>query len=303
MRCWQHQGRWYVRTPAKLNLFLDIHGRRPDGYHELETLMVQIGIYDTLCFEEEDSDESHLRLIDVGRRSNGTTHRSDGVPVGPENLILQAVRALQKLTGIDRQVRITLRKQIPVSSGLAGGSSDAAATLVGLNHCWNLGLNRAALFDIGTRLGSDVNFFLAGTSAAVCRGRGELIEPVAIRPGLPFVVVRPRTGLATAEVYRHCRVSSDARTAEPLVQALRRGRIRATAARMHNALQQPAERLSSDISALRHRFEDLPVAGHQMTGSGTAYFGFCRHQRLARRLAQKLQQERLGEVFATRSVS
>lgn len=303
MRCWQQAEAVFVRAPAKLNLFLEIHARRPDGYHELETLMVRIGIYDTLCFEEEDSEESHLRLLDAGGCFPGMTNRRGDVPQGSDNLILQAVRALQQYAGVDRQVRITVWKRIPVASGLAGGSSDAAATLLGLNHLWGLQLSRAELLHLGASLGSDINFFLAETSAAVCRGRGEIIQPVVLPVGLAFVVVRPFGGLSTAAVFRQCQVPAKARSVQPLLVALREGQIHQAGRLMHNALQEPAEVLHSEISTLRKRFRALTLAGHQMTGSGTAYFGLCPDRRVAHRIAGVLRAERRGEVFATQSVT
>lgn len=308
MHCWRDGRLLFVRTPAKLNLFLDIHARRPDGFHELETLAVRVGIYDTLCFQEEESEESHLRLFDTGVRSAGTEPRGSGlrltdVPAGPDNLVLRAVRALQEHTGADRQVRITVWKQIPVASGLAGGSSDAAAVLVGLNRFWGLKLDSAELLKIGAALGSDVNFFLARSSAAVCRGRGELIEPVRLPVAVPFVVARPQSGLSTAEVYGRCRPSAAPRPVEPLLRALQRGEIGRAATLLHNALQGPAAELNSDVSVLRRHFERLPVAGHQMTGSGTAWFGLCFNRAGARRAAARLRAVGVDRVFATTSVT
>lgn len=297
MRCWQHKSTVRALAPAKLNLFLEIHARRPDGFHELETLMVRAGICDTLCFEEEDSDTSHLRIRNAETRTPGGNAPPD-LSAGEDNLILRAVRAVQSHAGVDRQVRITLEKRIPVASGMAGGSSDAAATLVGLNRLWDLGLGRDELFELGASLGSDVNFFLCGAFAAVCRGRGELIEPLPVPADLSFVVVRPHSGLSTAEVFRHCRPSANARPVGPLVDALRRGHPRAIASRMFNALQSPAEGLNSEVRALRNRFESLPTAGHLMTGSGTAYFGLCPNRRTAKQLAARLSAEGLGRVFS-----
>lgn len=298
MRCWQHGPILRIRTPAKLNLFLDIHARRPDGFHELETLMVRVGLFDTLRFEEEDSEASHLRIVDSGERIDPL--RSSPMPELPadgNNLILRAVQALQDFTGENRTTRITLEKKIPVASGMAGGSSNAAATLVALNHLWQLGLSRDDLFEIGAGLGSDVNFFLSGANAAVCRGRGEIIEPVAVPADLSFVIVRPHTGLSTAEVFRHCRPSETIRPARPLVEALQAGRIGRAGTLLFNALQRPAETINPEIRALRKRFASLPVTAHQMTGSGTAYFGLCSNRKLARRIAARLNSENLGRVF------
>ena len=157
-----------VHTPAKLNLSLEVLGRRPDGYHELETVMVSIGLYDTLLFTEDRAHETRLRCHSVVTQSR---HRSE-LSSGPDNLIVQAAELLRQTTGCDRGVTIDLWKRIPMQAGLGGGSSDAAATLVGLNRFWQLGLSSSELHDLASQLGSDVNFFLDSPIAANARGVG-----------------------------------------------------------------------------------------------------------------------------------
>lgn len=299
MRCWQLGQSLCVRAPAKLNLFLEIHGKRPDGFHELETLMVRVGIYDTLRFKQEESEASSLRIVSVGERNNPANSADHTVPTDESNLILRAVRAIQEYAGVNRQTRVTVKKEIPVASGMAGGSSDAAATLIGLNRFWQLGLSRDQLCEIGATLGSDVNFFLAGSNAAVCKGRGEIIEPLAVPADLSFVIVRPRSGLSTAEVFKHCRPSDAVRSIGPLVDAMQNGQSGAIAANLFNALQAPAESLNSEIQLLTARLGQLPTLGHLMTGSGTACFGLCPNRRTAQRLAARLHSEGWGRVFTT----
>jgi 4-diphosphocytidyl-2-C-methyl-D-erythritol kinase len=301
-QCWLGQ-KLFVQSPAKLNLFLHIHGKRPDGFHELETLMVPIGIFDTLSFETEESTESRLRIVDAGARLDESAAEIASVSTGPDNLILRAVRAVQEYAGISRQVRITAWKRIPPASGMAGGSGNAAATLLGLNRFWNLGLSPAELFPLGASLGSDVNFFLGGGCAAVCRGRGERIEPLRIPNSMYFVVVRPFTGLSTPAVFRQWTAAGESANVEPLVAALRQGRSASAAKLLRNALQPPAEELNSEVAALKRCFDRLPVDGHLMTGSGTAYFGLCASRRLADRLSVFLRSQSLGRVFATQMLT
>ena len=303
MRLWQLGQRLFVRSPAKLNLFLNIHGKRPDGFHELETLMVPIGIFDTLSFETEDSNESRLRIIDCGEKSSESEAGIGSIPNGPDNLILRAVRAVQDFTGIDKQVRMTAWKTIPPASGMAGGSGNAAAALLGLNRFWNLGMTQADLLHLGASLGSDVNFFFGDGSAAVCRGRGEQIESIRFPNSLYFVVVRPFSGLSTAAVFRQWKPTGRSKHVESLVRMLHAGRITSAAKLLYNALQTPAEELNTEVAAIKRQFDRLPFDGHLMTGSGTAYFGICSHRRLAQRLAAHLRMLRLGRVFATQIVS
>jgi len=150
---------------------------------------------------------------------------------------------------------------------------------------------------LGARLGSDIPFFLCSTSAAICRGRGEVVEPLPLRARFWFVIARPQSGLSTADVFRHCRPSSISWSAPQLADELARGRLQAAAGRFHNALQEPAERLSPDVTRLKTAFARQPFAGHMMSGSGTSYFGMCRSRRQAVQLAARLKATRLGDVF------
>ena len=178
-----------VRAPAKVNLFLEVLRRRPDGYHELATLMTAVSLYDTLLFGDDPSGTVRLRC-----------DRPD-LSAGPDNLVCRAAELLRRRTGRDLGAVIRLWKRIPMPAGLGGGSSDAAAALAGLNALWRLGLSRAELAGLGAELGSDVPFFFAAP-AAWCMGRGEKVEPFALGRPLDFVLVSPPVGLSTAEVFR-----------------------------------------------------------------------------------------------------
>src|SRR5438045_753982 len=176
-------------APAKVNLFLEVVGKRPDGFHELRTLMAAVSLYDTLTFAP--APPGPIRLS------------CPGVPLstGPENLVVRAAEALRRYAGTDAGADVVLTKRIPLAAGLAGGSTDAAATLVGLNRLWGLGLSRAELMPLAAGLGSDVAFFLA-PPCAWCTGRGEVVEPWPLGARLHLVLVAPPFGLGTADVYR-----------------------------------------------------------------------------------------------------
>src|SRR4051812_16244259 len=155
-----------VLAPAKLNLFLEVLGRRPDGYHEIETLMVTVDLYDALTVTELDSEGIILECDDPT------------LPTGKENLVVKAAERLKAAASCPRGARIGLKKAIPAQAGLAGGSSDAAATLVALDQVWDLRMPAPALYAVAAEIGSDVAFFLHGPSA-ICRGRGEQVEALA----------------------------------------------------------------------------------------------------------------------------
>lgn len=297
MRCLSETSALTLFAPAKLNLFLQVLGKRPDGYHELDTLMVSVGIYDSLRFTEEPSGGIELRCRDAGSIFRRDADRGQTLPTGEDNLVVRAARLLQESTGTRRGARIELCKRIPLAAGLGGGSSDAAATLVGLNRFWKLGLSSPELHALAARLGSDVNFFLSPTPLARCRGRGEQIEPLRLPLALHFVIARPRTGIATAQVFKHCRPEATAPSANDLVEKLSRGELGNAGKLLHNSLQAPAEQLNDEVLQLKRTFDRLPFLGHQLTGSGTSYFGLCANRDHASRLAARVRAESPADYF------
>jgi 4-diphosphocytidyl-2-C-methyl-D-erythritol kinase len=289
-----------VETPAKLNLFFEVLTRRADGYHEIETLMCPIDLYDTLRFREDPDGQLGLQCERVTGSVGGGHPEPIEVPEGPENLAWRAVELLRRRAGIGRGARLRLVKRIPTAAGLGGGSSDAAAALVAANLGWKLGWSREALARLAAELGSDVPFFLAG-GPALCRGRGELIEPVADSLALHCVVIRPPEGLATAAVYAACRPARRAESPRPLLKALQQGDLRRAGRLLHNRLSPAAEELSPWVRRVREALARMDLPGHLMSGSGTACFGLCRDARHARRAARRLRATGLGTVFAVRS--
>jgi 4-diphosphocytidyl-2-C-methyl-D-erythritol kinase len=298
-----------LRAPAKVNLSLRVLAKRPDGYHDLETLMVAIGLWDTLhftCGHDEGPISLQVRVL-TGRGSVATSTAAEtSVPVlcpEADNLVWKAADLLRREAGESRGVSIHLEKRIPWQAGLAGGSSDAATTLLGLNRLWGLDWPLERLRELGARLGSDVPFFLAGSSAAVCRGRGELVEPVSLGRSLPLVVLKPPSGLSTPLVFRHCRPEADSTSdCAALVTDLRAGHLARGATRLCNSLQTAAESLNEDVRNARAAFQRLPFLGHRMSGSGTSWFGLCRNWSEALSLGARLRALRLGEVFVVRSL-
>ncbi|MBX3415371.1 MAG: 4-(cytidine 5'-diphospho)-2-C-methyl-D-erythritol kinase [Pirellulales bacterium] len=289
-----------VSAPAKLNLFLEVLGRRSDGYHELETLLVPIALFDTLRVHDDAHGQISLTCeFAVGYRAEAQLETED-FPEGTDNSAVKAVWLLRERAGLRRGIRIHLVKRIPSAAGLAGGSSDAAAALVAADRLWRLGLPRTELLQFAAEVGSDVPFFL-GDGPAMCRGRGERIEPLELAANLHFVVVRPPVGLSTADVFRVCRPAEQARDAAPLVDALRRGKVESAGRLFHNRLQPAAESLSPWIRRLNAAFAGLDVLGHQMSGSGSSYFGLVRHARQAQHVAARLRARGLGQVYAVRA--
>ena len=274
-----------VLAPAKLNLFLEILGRRPDGYHDLESLMVAVDLYDTL----------HLTLDATG----AITLRCDDptLPTGRENLVVRAAERLKAESGCPLGATIELSKAIPAQAGLAGGSSDAAGTLVALDQLWDLRLDPDRLDALAGEIGSDVAFFRK-TPAAICRGRGERVESLSLAQSLHFVLVCPPIGLSTADVYRNLTPPERPRPIGPVVEALVTGRPDALGRSLFNRLQPVAERLQPALVRVRDELACLgpSLDGHLMSGSGSAYFGLGRDRDAVDDAARRLETLGLGWV-------
>jgi 4-diphosphocytidyl-2-C-methyl-D-erythritol kinase len=281
-------------APAKVNLYLEILGKRSDGYHEIATLLVAISLFDTL--ELADVASSEIRL---------ECDRLD-LSIGSDNLVYRAAQLLRQRTGERRGATIRLRKRIPVAAGLGGGSSDAAAALAGLNVLWHLGLAAAELMAIGNELGSDVAFFFA-TGAAWCTGRGEVAAPLTLASSLWLVLVCPPFGLATADVYRVATVPDQPRDGTALLRAAKSGDVEELGRQLYNRLQPAALQLCPALADYRSRLLKLQPAGHLMSGSGSSWFALCRNpveaQRIARGLRSGTEEANSPRVFIAQSCS
>ena len=293
-----------VHSPAKINLFFEILGKRSDGFHEIETLMAPVDLCDTLVAVDEPKGDIHLDAAwAAGDRVAGDGAAGDGaealgeLPPSENNLAYRAADLLRRRAGIDRGIRMSLVKRIPSAAGLGGGSSDAAAALLAANAVWGLAWSREALAELAAELGSDVPFFL-GRGAALCSGRGERVEHVAGIGTLHLVIVRPPEGLSTAAVYGRASVPAEPRHALELINALRQGDERRLGELIYNRLEGAAEKLSPWIGRLRHELAADDCLASRMSGSGSAYFGICRHARHARRVARRLAARGLGRVYA-----
>jgi 4-diphosphocytidyl-2-C-methyl-D-erythritol kinase len=185
-----------VLAPAKINVSLKILRRRDDGFHEIETLITPITLCDHIEIERNDSSSSEIEF-----------HCDDpSVPADEDNLIVRAARAFFAATKLKRAISIELKKKIPHGAGLGGGSSDAASTLLALNELFNTNLPRESLAKIAETVGSDVPFFIF-ESAALCKGRGELVTPLRLKDKLSLLLLKPEFGVSTAWAYSHWRDS------------------------------------------------------------------------------------------------
>jgi len=262
--------------------------------------MISINLYDTLTFTEEENGSIELRVTGP---TAGTHHSQSLVPSDQENLVVKAARLLRQRAGISSGVRIHLEKRIPVAAGLAGGSSNAAASLVALNQFWHTGLSTAELMEPAAELGSDISFFVPSCRAAVCSGRGEIVEPVVIRSPLHFVVARPRTGLSTAAVFSQLDLDQPQHEIIGIRNAIESRSVNQLVQHLHNRLQSVAREINTDIVELQQELSQLPIAGQLMSGSGSSCFAMCHTHRQAVRLAAALRNRLPVSVFVAQCSS
>jgi 4-diphosphocytidyl-2-C-methyl-D-erythritol kinase len=281
-----------VLAPAKINLFLELHGRRPDGFHDIETVMQTVALYDEIV----------LRL----RPEPGVTLRcSDpSLPDGPENLAYRAAEWL--LRERDRQggVAIGLTKRIPAGAGLGGGSSDAAGVLVGLNELFELGLGKDELGGCAARLGSDIAFFVWG-GTALCTGRGEIVRPVPSRLDAFAVISCPPVAISTAEAYRRAGImglTAGDRDASLMLASCAQGRLAPVWAAQFNRFEPVAFACAAAVKGAKDTLSRAAGAPALVSGSGAAVYALVETQEIADRAADALRARAAGDVFVARTV-
>ena len=250
-----------ARVPAKVNLELLVGARRADGYHALSTVFHAVSLYDDVTVSVDDV---------WGVSVSGPL--SEGVPEGENNLAMRAARLVQGRFDV-QPVHVSIRKGIPVSGGMAGGSADAAATLVALDHLWDLGLDREELEELAAELGSDVPFLVVG-GTAIGSGRGELLAPVLARGTYHWVFALAQGGLSTPAVYAECdRLRGSGQVPEPvanpaLMSALRSGDPHELAPQLANDLQEAAISLRPDLGEVLAAGMEYGALGGIVSGSG-----------------------------------
>ena len=261
-----------INAPAKINLFLEIHGKRLDGFHELETVMATVNLYDCLRFRLRDDDQIRLSLENPNSRRIETVQ----IPEDDRNLVVKALMLLrsraQEGNGRPLGCDVSLYKRIPAEAGLGGASSNAAAASIAGTKLWELDYSQNRLATLASELGSDVPFFLFG-GAAVCQGRGEKITPIRSTPGIQIVVAKLPQGLVTGEVFSRCEIPAVPKSAAETITSIATGRSVKIAAALFNRLQPVASQMTNHVEILAEAFREINCPGHQMTGSGTSYFG------------------------------
>jgi len=254
-----------LRSPAKLNLVLDVLAKRSDGFHELRTVFERIDLCDRITLT--------LRKDALVRIACDHPH----VPKGPKNLAMKAAKQLQADMGISSGVTITIDKKIPVAAGLAGGSSNAAAVLMGLNRLWRLKLSQKQLAEYAGRIGSDVAFFIYNTPFALGEGRGEKIRALPIGVKLWHVLVTPKVKMYTKEVFGrlNLKLTKKRDNVNILLPCLRRGVPSGIGGALANDLEQAILSLRPDFAGLKKKLFDAGACGVCFSGSGPSVFALA----------------------------
>lgn len=270
--------RMIISTPAKINLYLSVLGKRPDGFHELETLMTAVSIYDRLTIEP---------------RSTGISFETNR-PFGPpeDDLCYRAAALFFANHSCGKGVALSLEKTIPDGAGLGGGSSDAAAVLVGLEKLY--GPARLSVDEMAAQLGSDINFFIQAGSAW-CYGRGEQIEIVADAPQLWAAIVFPKIHTPTPSVFKQLALTQWTGTARLDARQRREFFAKPT---FSNDLEQAALEYKDELKSCRENLCDLFPNNHVvLSGSGSSFFVMCNNQKEAQKTVAELERKWEWPVF------
>ncbi|NEU32538.1 4-(cytidine 5'-diphospho)-2-C-methyl-D-erythritol kinase [bacterium LRH843] len=278
-----------VKAPAKINLTLDAIKKRTDGYHEVEMIMTTVDLADRI----------DLKATDDGII---TVEVSEGfVPNDNRNLAYQAADLLKKRFHVKKGVSIYITKRIPVAAGLAGGSSDAAATLKGLNRIWGLGLKRNELAELGAEIGSDVSFCVYG-GTALATGRGEMIQEIASPPPFWVILAKPPIGVSTADIYKRLDVGNIVHAnTKGMIEAIEQGNFTGICGNLHNVLETVTLDMYPEVRNIKEQMLKFGADGVLMSGSGPTVFGLVEHESRLNRVYNGLRGF-CQDVFAVRLI-
>jgi 4-diphosphocytidyl-2-C-methyl-D-erythritol kinase len=274
---------------AKINLTLDVLRDRPDGYHDIETVMHTVELHDSLVLRE-DGDGITIRCA------------SPAIPADTQNIVYRAAQLLKETFQIPRGVEVALAKCIPIAAGLGGGSSDAAVTLLGLAHMWKLRLTARQLMDLAGKIGSDVPFFLAG-GAALAMGRGERIRELRPLPTTWVVLARPAIEVSTEWAYKTLDHESGRRRPDTaaLVQALEAEDVSGVGRLLCNVFEDVIASRYPVVAAIRERMMEFRPLGVSLSGTGPVVYALTPNEAAAREIGAGLAPLPNVEVFVTRT--
>lgn len=279
-----------IDAPAKINLFLDIRGKRNDGYHIVSMILQSVSLYDEISVSDTDDSEISISCSD------------EGVPLGEDNTVYKAAKLFFDETKIENKgVEIKIKKNIPMEAGLAGGSTDAAAVLLAMNEIFDTELSKKELADIGADVGADVPFCVYG-GTMTAGGIGTILSPLPDLPECYFVIVKPKVGVSTKEAYE----KSDSpefeaiKGMDKITEAICEANIKSIAKNLYNKFEVVTD--LPEVEAIKSFMLQCGALGAAMTGSGSAVFGIFDNNNERDDCARKLE-EQYDTVFTAEPVS
>lgn len=277
---------------AKINLVLDVTGRRPNGYHDVRMVMQTLDLHDTLEFSENNEG---IKLTTDNEELNRESE------AGSDNLIVKAIHAISEYTGCSQNVTVKLTKRIPIAAGLAGGSADAAATLRGLNKLFELKLSDEELRNIGLTIGADVPFCISG-GTQLSEGIGEVLTRLPKYKDMPVVICKPNVNVSTKEVYEKFDAIEDVHhpNVDAMVSAIKGKKLSEIDKLVGNVLEQVTGTMYPEIGSIEKRLKKLGAQASIMSGSGPTVFALFDNYKQALTASEILAIERpMDAVFAT----
>lgn len=279
----------FLTSCAKVNFGLRVLRKRPDGFHDIQTVLQTIDLRDKLRISATQEGEIQVRC----------DHPE--VPSGPENLAFEAARLLQEKLQVPRGCQIEIAKKIPPAAGLGGGSSNAATALVGLNRLWELNLSKEKLFALGAKLGSDVPFFLEG-GTALAEGRGMRLRSLRLVPDFWLVLIKPNFTIATKWAYQRIKIPLTSKRFYVKLKSLKEiSNLEQLLSFLHNDLEKAVQEIHPAIAEIKRELLSKGAIGAAMSGSGSAVFGLVKTRKTAERLAEKMSRAE-WQVFVVRPI-
>lgn len=279
-----------LKSRAKINLSIDVIGKREDGYHIVEMIMQTIDLYDDIKLKELEEDNIIIKS------------ECSYIPLNEDNIVYKAAKLIKEKMDIKKGIEIFIKKNIPVAAGMAGGSSNAAAVLVGLNELWKLGLSKDELRDLGLKLGADVPFCIEG-GTALAEGIGEKLTYIkGINKDVNILVCKPDIFVSTKEVYQSLDIKNIEKRPDNklLIEKLKNDDIVSVSNNMVNVLEEVTSKKYSDIKVIENIIAKNGAMGTMMSGSGPTVFGFFDNEEKARRARVELL-ENYSQVYVVTS--
>lgn len=284
---------------AKVNLALDVLRRREDGYHEVKMIMQNLDIYDELTFSVyENGTQPSNRKITI-------TTNKEGIPTDSRNLIYKAVELMFDEYGIEAEIDIHLTKNIPVEAGMAGGSTDCAATLHAINELFNLGADTKKLMELGVKLGADVPYCVMAKTA-LSEGIGEILTPVEPLKDCYVLVVKPPISVSTKMVYTNLKANELEKhpDVDGMIETLQAEDLSGVASRMENVLETVTVHMHPEIETIKKAMKEKGALNAIMSGSGPTVFGIFDDEEVAKMAAEHIRSLGVSkEIFVTVPVS